>query len=60
MPEPNWNPDQAGAEMADLFRQADAILSKPIYQAQGSAPATNQDAASDQTTEEQSQGLHSS
>ena len=29
-----WNPDRACEEMAELFRKADEILAKPIYQDQ--------------------------
>ena len=32
-----WNPDTACEEMAELFRRADEICSKPIYQEDASA-----------------------
>ncbi len=31
-PEEDWNPDKACEEMAELFRQADQIMGKPLYQ----------------------------
>ncbi|NEQ20174.1 MAG: hypothetical protein F6K28_13195 [Microcoleus sp. SIO2G3] len=30
--EEDWNPDKACEEMAELFRQTDQIMSKPLYQ----------------------------
>ncbi len=34
--EQDWNPDEAGKEMAALFAEADRIMQQPHYQEQAS------------------------
>lgn len=43
-----WNPDRACQEMAELFAQADAIISQPHYQQDVSADSLQASSADPQ------------
>jgi hypothetical protein len=48
----DWNPDRACVEMAELFNQADQIISQPHYQDDANADSVdNSGAGSSQTTQ---------
>lgn len=54
----DWNPDRACEEMAELFKQADQIISQPHYQEDASADSLDGSSADPSpTTDKQSQGL---
>ena len=56
----DWNPDRACEEMAELFNQADQIISQPHYQEDASADEldTRSADASQTTAVNESQGIH--